>query len=74
MIVLSIEDSLVGGHWVASGGKMGQRAMYGLRELLQPLLWYYRVKPSVLLVLENPHISSRFCNQVLVIYVYIVHR
>jgi hypothetical protein len=26
---------------------MGQRAMYGLRELLQPLLWYYRVKPSV---------------------------
>jgi len=50
MIVLSIDDSLVE-HWVASGGKMGQRAMYGLQELLQPLLWYYRVKPSVLLVL-----------------------
>jgi hypothetical protein len=30
---------------------MGQRAMYGLQELLQPLLWYDRVKPSVLLVL-----------------------
>jgi hypothetical protein len=30
---------------------MGQRAVYGLGELLQPLLWYYKVNPSVLLVL-----------------------